>query len=400
MSVWTNTITNKGLEMLNGAMTGGTIRITKAVGGSASVALTELMQQVTMAGQEQTLSIQPVRTGDDGTLEIPVVLTNLEITEAYNLSQIGLFANHPEEGEILFALAQIDEKKKVPTNAESPGYTIEFYFKFKLTNATNITIETPGPYATLETVERMIGDITAEDVGAVPASKFQSDFVEIIHQKTTIEGEERIVSFYFLTQTLYWRIDVERDGVKYRLYDNGELVREYDTAPSELYLPLTGGTLSGSLYTNGGYGGIYSNANELLIKARAVAGSDENLRYLALATPPNKDNKEALRLLDNSNGYNIFGEHNKPTGAYYRGTGDATKRTIDIGGIGELLWIKSANALTFVWDFGGVTIDKSAKAITYHKMSELCFEYGVLTIATTSEAVNSASNVHYYGYVG
>lgn len=359
MSVWTNTITNKGLEMLNGAMTGGTIRITKAVGGSASVALTELMQQTTMAGQEQTLSIQPVRTGDDGSIEIPVVLTNLEITEAYNLSQIGLFANHTEEGEILFALAQIDEKKKVPTNAESPGYTIEFYFKFKLTNATNITIETPGPYATLETVERMIGEITAQDVGARPDTWMPTakDVGALSSKGGTITGPLTIE-------------DSDGVGLVKRRVING--------------IPYK------ALFN------FRRLSNEPCPTIELTDDEDNEIRKIVLSPlatggPYFKENDQV---------YHFYGEHNKPTGAYYRGTGDATKRTIDIGGIGELLWIKSANALTFVWDFGGVTIDKSAKAITYHKMSELCFEYGVLTIATTSEAVNSASNVHYYGYVG
>ncbi|MBR5193098.1 MAG: hypothetical protein IKW37_01570 [Bacteroidaceae bacterium] len=172
MSTWTNTITTKGLELLNGTITGGTIQITKAVSGSSRVPLTELMQQITIADTKQNLNIQQTRKGDDGATEIQVILTNTELTESYSLSQVGLYAIHPEEGEILFAIAQIDTKKDIPTNEASPGYTIELYFKFHLTNEANIIIVNPGPFVTVESVELIVKEqvskLTAKDVGARP----------------------------------------------------------------------------------------------------------------------------------------------------------------------------------------------------------------------------------------
>jgi hypothetical protein len=129
---------------------------------------------------------------------------------------------------------------------------------------------------------------------------------------------------------------------------------------------------------------------------------DNNLSFLKL----NKETYNLSSMVElavkkegNTANYKIFGEHNKPTG-FYSGNGSAEQRTIPIGGVGSILWIKSAKYLTFVWNFGGFTLDGVNGSVKFHPSSQLDFEDGVLTIASTHSAINDSTNVHYYGYVG
>lgn len=177
MSVWTNTITNNGMRLLNTSLRGETVKITRAVSGSNSVSVGTLVQQTTIEQVKQNLDLQVSKTGSDGSIEIPVILTNKGLGESYNLGQIGLYAEDKTEGEILFAIAQLSEKKKIPSEAESTGYTVEFLFKFKLSNEAEIHVDSPSSFVTMETVEILVGahannkenphGVTAAQVGAI-----------------------------------------------------------------------------------------------------------------------------------------------------------------------------------------------------------------------------------------
>ena len=73
--------------------------------------------------------------------------------------QVGFYATDPQEGEILFALAQIDTAKAIPSKDDSPGYAIEFTFTFENSSDANIDIslDTSG-FAMLDTVTELIDD--------------------------------------------------------------------------------------------------------------------------------------------------------------------------------------------------------------------------------------------------
>lgn len=156
MATWSVTVTNKGIALQTKQVNGATISFTRVVSGSGSVSIVNLKEQTAVKSIVQTLSMESLKVLDD-TFKITVLLSNAELTEGYNLSQIGFYATDPDEGEILFAIGQIDTPRAIPTNDDSPGYCLEFAFTFQ--NSNNVTIEiTPdmSAYVTMNVVNDVV----------------------------------------------------------------------------------------------------------------------------------------------------------------------------------------------------------------------------------------------------
>lgn len=167
------------------------------------------------------------------------------------------------------------------------------------------------------------------------------------------------------------------------------------------YLPLSGGTLTSSaIGLKSGLGSVSADANGINMTTRNVAGDNTNQRLLIAFNSSYRNSvSNCLVLRDKDNGvekdYYLLHTSNKPSGTY-TGNGDATSRTIDVGGIGRWLGIASANSVVFVNNLGGFGIDRSTKAITNFAQNELKYQNGVLTMATSSELVNFATRGYLY----
>lgn len=163
MATWNTTITNKGLALLTKQVAGSTLTFTKIASGSGTVPIVNLKEQTAVSNIKQTLANEGIIV-DGNQYTITVILSNTSVTTSYNLSQIGIYATDPDEGEILFAIAQIDEPRKIPTSDNSPGFSLEFAFTFN--NSAGVDVEiTPtfAGYATREELDNMIelgSDIT------------------------------------------------------------------------------------------------------------------------------------------------------------------------------------------------------------------------------------------------
>ena len=131
MKLWENTaLTEKGTALQNKLFDGQTLKITGAKAGAGEVPSVNLRQQTQITDERQEITLQPVRT-EDGKAVIPVLLENIEVKESYELHQVGFYAQDPEEGEILYCIAQTSEGKKIPSAAESPGFSITWNFCFQ-----------------------------------------------------------------------------------------------------------------------------------------------------------------------------------------------------------------------------------------------------------------------------
>lgn len=94
--------------------------------------------------------------------------------------------------------------------------------------------------------------------------------------------------------------------------------------------------------------------------------------------------------------YNIFGEHNKPTGSYI-GNGSSESRTVEIGGVGAVLLVVGSNGyLSFVTASGAFGITGTSTSMTVLKKSECALSNGVLIIASTSNFLNASGETYYY----
>lgn len=173
------------------------------------------------------------------------------------------------------------------------------------------------------------------------------------------------------------------------------------SALAEQYLPLTGGTLSGSLKINRNISGAYTELfkNEVAENdyGTYLSDFDKNGNRIGLVIQAknfvNHDSRYGLVFFDHNNkGYSIFGEHNKPTGTY-TGNGSAEQRTINTGGIGRVVAIYSGARMAIAT--GGGTILADSSGITYINDCTIGSD-GNINMASSHSAINQSGQGYYY----
>lgn len=134
MNIWENTVlTDQGKALQAKLIKGETLKIRRVTTGAGKVPVVDLRQQTSVTNGGYDIILQPART--DGTHTIlPVLLENKGLKESYDLCQVGFYAEDPEEGEILFCLSQASQTKHIPSEAESPGFSITWDFYFNTSN--------------------------------------------------------------------------------------------------------------------------------------------------------------------------------------------------------------------------------------------------------------------------
>ena len=102
-------ITRKGLALLAKAQSGQCrIELTKAASGngvydSGEIEKLELHEELKSVRQVLSFSGHPTIVDEDQVL-ICTIINNDELTEGYYILEYGIYANDPDEGEILYAL--------------------------------------------------------------------------------------------------------------------------------------------------------------------------------------------------------------------------------------------------------------------------------------------------------
>ena len=147
MNIWQNAvITEKGLSLQSKLIEGTILEITRVVTGSGFVTPGLLSKQTEISSPQQTISISAVSYPEDGKCAMITSLGNDELVKGYTACQIGIFADDPDDGEILYFIAQSsdpDHGTMIPSASEMPGYNAEwtFYFKYGMADSVNVTID-------------------------------------------------------------------------------------------------------------------------------------------------------------------------------------------------------------------------------------------------------------------
>lgn len=147
MNVWRNAvITDNGLNLLAKLTQGNALNITRAVSGKGFVSPDLLGQQTEVAEPMQELKFLTVYYPKVGECALPVALSNEGLTEGYKATQIGIFANDPDEGEILYLIVQTisaDIGTIIPSEEEMPGYTAEWklFLQYGQADSVNVTVD-------------------------------------------------------------------------------------------------------------------------------------------------------------------------------------------------------------------------------------------------------------------
>ena len=146
MNIWQNAvITNKGLALLAKLVSGTTLNITKAMTGSGYVTPGTLQQQTAVTSPQQTMSFRTITYGEAGQVCVPAYLTNDDLETGYTATQVGFYAQDPDEGEILYFIAQAPSGTGtiIPSETEMPGYSAEwdFYFTYGQADDVSVTVD-------------------------------------------------------------------------------------------------------------------------------------------------------------------------------------------------------------------------------------------------------------------
>ena len=142
MSTWKAVVTEKGDALLAKMTQGVALEITHAEIGSGKVDLSLLKQQTSVSTMKQTATIEPVGYPEQGMCALPVTITNEGVTAGYEAWQIGIFANDPDEGKILFFLAQAeDTATNIPSATLMPSYKTQIIFNVEYGAADSVTVD-------------------------------------------------------------------------------------------------------------------------------------------------------------------------------------------------------------------------------------------------------------------
>lgn len=140
-TVWIAEVTDKGKALLAKLAAGNTLEIIEAVSGSGTVDTTSLSQQTTVDTPQQTVDIQPVAYPGEKMCKLPITIRNDGLATSYTCTNIGVFANDPDEGKILFFKAAAEGPgTSIVSETLQPGYSADFDFYVSYGNADGVSV--------------------------------------------------------------------------------------------------------------------------------------------------------------------------------------------------------------------------------------------------------------------
>lgn len=142
MSNWGKPVlTKKGLLLQAKVDAGAEMSLTKCKLGSGELPSGQSLEDLTeLITPVQTLGIASVSySADDKACEITTVTDNSGLTEGYYLSEFGVYAQDPDDGEILYAVVNDDTPDYIPANGTATVISQELAIALSFSNATNVT---------------------------------------------------------------------------------------------------------------------------------------------------------------------------------------------------------------------------------------------------------------------
>lgn len=143
MTTWNNAVlTTQGAALLAKLTQNNTLAITSAYTGSGYVDPDELETQTAVTNQQQSLAFRTVTYPEEGKCAIPMLLTNDGLSTGYTAMQVGVFANDPDDGEILLFIAQAETGAGtiIPSATDMPAFSAEWTFYLQYGQADGVTV--------------------------------------------------------------------------------------------------------------------------------------------------------------------------------------------------------------------------------------------------------------------
>lgn len=166
---WNNSLyTNVGTKMMSEVLSGATMTITKAVGGSGTSAEESLAALTDVKEQKQTLKILGIEdatdsSDDDVGKRIKIQITNGDLETGYILHQVGIYAKLADGEETLLIIMQDDRGVEIPSHTENSDFSIELYGIMAISNLANISVTVdPNAVASVKMVNQQIAQVNTK----------------------------------------------------------------------------------------------------------------------------------------------------------------------------------------------------------------------------------------------
>lgn len=134
-------MTKQGLKLQAKVDAGNAMQLTKCRLGSGMIGSGQQLEDLTeLVAPVQTLPIASVTYSDDShACIISAVTDNSTVTTGYYLSEFGIYAKDPDDGEILYAVASDSEPDFIPAKGTSTVISQEIGVALTFANAANVT---------------------------------------------------------------------------------------------------------------------------------------------------------------------------------------------------------------------------------------------------------------------
>ncbi len=105
-----NMLTTQGLALQAKAQTGVALQFTRVALGDGVQVAQVLSDLTALMNERKSIPIQSIEVIGDGTSQVNAILTNADVSQGFYIREIGIFANDPDVGEILYSIAYAGEK--------------------------------------------------------------------------------------------------------------------------------------------------------------------------------------------------------------------------------------------------------------------------------------------------
>ena len=108
--------TSKGLALTAKTSAGACLRVTRMVGGSGHT--TDIPNAAALSEIRQTLAVGEARCAGN-TAVLPVTLAAVGLESSYTLTELGIYAEDPDEGEILYCVYRLNEPTTIQAGSDT-----------------------------------------------------------------------------------------------------------------------------------------------------------------------------------------------------------------------------------------------------------------------------------------
>lgn len=144
MSNWGKPVlTKQGLKLQAKVDAGSRMQLTKCMLGSGTLSSGQSLENLTgLITPVQTLSIASISYSENnGACVVTAVTDNSNVSTGYYLREFGIFARDPNDGEILYAVAQDANPDYIPPSGTSAVVSQEIGVALSFSNAANVTAQ-------------------------------------------------------------------------------------------------------------------------------------------------------------------------------------------------------------------------------------------------------------------